>query len=96
VQHENSSHAHDELDERHGHEEGESIIIKKLAPNEMLAKEMNESGIIAEAVAQGMHPIENGPYYSHMFGMNSRFTTNRGIIKITGKNFDLVQVLQKH
>lgn len=91
MEHEHSSHSHEE----HGHDDGESLIVKKMTPNELLAKDMEKHGIIAEPVAQGTHPIEKGPSYSHMFGMNSRFTTNKGVIRVTGKNFDLVQVLQK-
>ena len=82
--------------EEHGHDDGEAAIVKKIEPNEMLSNDMNEHGVIAEHISPGTHPIESGPCYSHLFGMNSKFTTNRGIIKIRGKNFDLVQVLQKH
>jgi hypothetical protein len=94
VEHEYSHESHEE--EEHGHGDGEPVIIRKVAPNEMLANDLNEHGIIAEHVAQGTHPIESGPCYSHMFGMNSKLTTNKGVIRVRGKNFDLVQVLQKH
>jgi hypothetical protein len=97
-EHNSSSHSHGELhkEEEHGHGDGEPVIVKRLAPNEMLANDLNEHGIIAETVAQGTHPIESKPCYSHMFGMNSKFTTNKGVIRVRNKNFDLVQVLQKH
>jgi hypothetical protein len=96
VEHDHLSHSHDDSHEEHGHDDGEPIIVKKVAPNEILANDMNEYGIVAEHVAQGTHPIESGPCYSHLFGMNSKFTTNKGVIRVQGKNFDLVQVLQKH
>ncbi|AIC14718.1 hypothetical protein [Nitrososphaera viennensis] len=95
MEQEHSSHSHDSHEE-HGHGDGEPVTIKKMTPNEMLANDLNEHGIIAEHVVQGTHPIESEPCYSHMFGMNSKFTTNRGVIRVRGKNFDLVQVLQKH
>jgi hypothetical protein len=93
VEHEHS-HSH-ESHEEHGHGDGEPIIVKKLVQNEMLAQDLNDHGVIAEPAAQGTHPVEKGPSYSHMFGMNSRFTTNKGVIRVRGRNFDLVQVLQK-
>jgi hypothetical protein len=97
VEHQHLSHSSAlEEEEEHGHGESESVIVKKMRPNEILAKDMQEYGITAESLAHGSHPIESEPYYSHMFGMNPRLTTNKGIIKITGKNFDFVQVLQKH
>ncbi|HVX02373.1 MAG TPA: hypothetical protein VHA09_04400 [Nitrososphaera sp.] len=86
----------DDSHENHGHDDGEPIIVKRMAPNEMLANDLSQHGIIAEPVVLGTHPVESGPCYSHMFGMNSKFTTNKGIIRVRGKNFDLVQVLQKH
>jgi hypothetical protein len=90
VEHEHS-HSHEE----HGQGDGEPIIVKKLAPNEMLAQDLSDHGVIAEPAVHGTHPVEKGPSYSHMFGMNSRFTTNKGVIRVRGRNFDLVQVLQK-
>ncbi|HEY7507965.1 MAG TPA: hypothetical protein VH677_02455 [Nitrososphaera sp.] len=94
MEHEHSSHSHDSHEE-HGHGDGEPIVVKKLAPNEALAQDLSDHGIIAEPVAHGTHPVEKGPAYSHMFGMNSRLTTNKGVIRVRGRSFDLVQVLQK-
>jgi hypothetical protein len=74
----------------------EGTTIKRLMPNEALARELGESGIEAHPVSYGSHPLEGREFYSHLFGMNPRFVTNKGIVKIKGKNFDMVQVLQKH
>lgn len=91
MEHGHSDHAHKE---EHGHGE-ESDIITKVAPNEALAKELNEHGIVAEPVEVGKHPLEHQPYYSHKFSPSPRFVTNRGMIRIRNRNFDLVQVVQK-
>jgi hypothetical protein len=89
-------HAHsDHLHEEHGHGDEESLVIRKMAPNEALANELNEHGVIAEHVEIGKHPLESKPYYSHKLSPTPRFVTNRGMIRIRNRNFDLVQVIQK-
>ena len=88
---EHPSHSHEE----HGHDDGEPIIEKKMAPNEVLARSLNEQGIRSEPQAIGSHPLESKPYYSHKFPLTSRFVTNKGMIRVSGRNFDLVQVLQR-
>jgi len=92
VEHEHSGHSHEE----HGHADEEPIIVKKMSPNEMLAADLNDHGVVAEPVAIGTHPVEKQEYYSHKFGLNSKFVTNKGVIKVSGKNFDLVQVLERN
>ena len=87
-------HVHRESSEEHAREE--SIVVKKVLPNEMLAIALAEQGIPAQAVKTGTHPIEKQEYYSHKFGLNSKFVTNKGVIRISGKNFDLVQVLERN
>ncbi|WP_337862913.1 hypothetical protein [Nitrososphaera sp.] len=87
---------HDEQHQHGSHGDEEPVIVKKLAPNEELARDLNDHGVMAEPLALGKHPLEHKPYYSHKFAMNPRFATNRGMIRIRGKNFDLVQVVQKH
>lgn len=89
-------HSHGHAGEEHGHGGEESIIVKKLAPNEVLASSLSAHGVITEPVAAGTHPLESKEYYSHKFGFNSKFTTNRGMIRVRGRNFDLVQVLQRN
>jgi hypothetical protein len=92
VEHAHSEHSHEE----HGHGDEESVLVKKMSPNEMLAADLNEHGVLADTVAVGTHPVEKQEYYSHKFGLSSRFVTNRGVIRISGKNFDLVQVLERN
>ncbi len=92
MEHAHSEHSHEE----HGHGDEEPVVVKRMSPNEMLAADLNQHGISAEPVAIGTHPVEKQEYYSHKFGLNSKFVTNKGVIKVTGKNFDLVQVLERN
>lgn len=91
MEHGHSDHSHEE----HGHGDEESLVFKRTAPNEALANDLNEHGIIAEPMEVGKHPLEHQPYYSHKFSPSPRFVTNRGMIRIRNRNFDLVQVVQK-
>ena len=46
----------------------------------------------------GLLEIEKKPYYSYLFAMSPRITTNRGCIRLEGngrRNIDFVQVIQK-
>jgi hypothetical protein len=91
-----SSHAGSH-EEEHGHGDAESIIIKRVAAHEKLAQEMKKSGIDCEALTLGSHKLEREEaYYSHSFALSSRFVTNRGLIRVGGKNIDFVQMLQRN
>ena len=74
-------------------EEGSSLT-------ERLAEEIVENGIECKAVPDvGSLAIEEGPYYSYLFAMSPRITTNRGFIRIginSGRNIDLIQTIQKN
>ncbi len=76
--------------------EEESISI-----NERLAREINQSGIKCEAVAElGSLRIEKKPPYSFLFSLSPRIVTNRGCIRLTQENdrsnIDLIQIVQKN
>jgi hypothetical protein len=67
---------------------------------ERLAQEINENGVECKAVPDlGSLAIEEGPYYSYLFAMSPRITTNKGFIRISinsGRNIDLIQTIQKN
>ena len=67
---------------------------------ETLAQEIIENGVECKAVPDvGSLAIEEGPYYSYLFAMSPRITTNRGFIRISinsGRNIDLIQTIQKN
>lgn len=72
------------------------IIIKKLSAHEKMAEEMKQSQINAEALPLGSHPLERKQYYSQTFSMSPKFATNKGLVKIKGKNIDFIQLLQRN
>jgi hypothetical protein len=95
VEHTDSSHAG--LHEEHGHGDIEPIVIKRVAVHERLAQEMKKSGIDCEAFPLGSHELEHEQtYYSHSFALSSRLVTNKGLIRVMGKNIDFVQLLQRN
>ena len=82
--------------EEHDHGDIDPVIVKKLCANEKLAEEMKQSEIDCEALPLGSHPIERKQYYSHTFSMSPKFITNKGLVKIRGKNIHFVHLLQRN
>jgi hypothetical protein len=72
------------------------IIIKKKSAHEKMAEEIKKNQIDCEALELGSHPIERKQYFSQTFSMSPKFVTNKGLIKIKGRNIDLVQLLQRN
>jgi hypothetical protein len=79
-------------------EELPEITIKRVNLNERLAQEAkNELGIDCEAVEVNSLAIENKPsYYGYRFPMSPKIVTNRGCIKVKGKRFGLIQIIQRN
>jgi hypothetical protein len=87
------SNKREELD----HEDVDSIIIKKLSAHEKMAGEIKKkSQIDCEALELGSHRLERKQYFSQTFSMSPKFVTNKGIVKIKGRNIDYVQLLQRN
>jgi hypothetical protein len=82
--------------EEHDSRDIDPIIITKQFVHEKMAEEMKQSQIDAEALPLGSHPIEHKEYYSQTFSMSPKFVTNKGLVKIKGKNIDFVQLLQRN
>jgi hypothetical protein len=79
------------------------IILKEeeaISLNERMAQEISKNGIECKAIADiGSLPIERRSYYSYLFPLSPRVTTNRGCIRPEwdGKsNIDLIQIIQKN
>lgn len=71
--------------------------IRRINLNERLAEEIREEiGIDCEAIEPGSLPVEHKPYYSYIFPMSPKFITNRGCIRIKGKSFDIIQIIQRN
>jgi hypothetical protein len=79
------------------------IILKEeeaIGLNERMAQQISKNGIECKAITDiGSLPIERRSYYSHLFPLSPRVTTNRGCIRLEGNdksNIDIIQIIQKN
>jgi hypothetical protein len=77
-------------------EELPEIVIKRVSLNESLAQALERIGIDCKAIEVSSLAIENRPYYSYKLPMSPKIVTNRGCIKVKGKSFGLVQIIQRN
>jgi hypothetical protein len=97
VEHKTTHFAQTKSDkEEHDHGDIDPVIVKKLSAHEKMAEEMKQNHIDCEALELGSHSIERKQYYSHTFSMSPKFVTNKGLVKIKGKNIDFVHLLQRN
>lgn len=82
--------------EEHDHADIDPIIANKLSAHEKMAEEMKHHQIDCETLPLGSHSIERKQYYSQTFSMSPKFVTNKGLVKIKGKNIDFVHLLQRN
>jgi hypothetical protein len=73
--------------------ESETIVIKNWP--EKFSDILNKIGVNASPNEIGEDEVENGDYYSRCFSQTTRMITNKGSIKISGRNIDVVQIIQK-
>ena len=77
-------------------EDPDPIIIRKLSAHEKMADEIRKNDVDCEALELGSHPLERKQYFSGTFSNSPRFVTNRGLVRIKGRNIDYVQLLQRN
>jgi len=77
-------------------EELPEIVIKRVNLNESLAQAIERIGIDCKAIEVSSLAIENRPYYSYKLPMTPKIVTNRGCIKVNGKSFGLIQIIQRN
>jgi hypothetical protein len=77
-------------------EELPEIVIKRVSLNENLAQALERIGIDCKAIEVSSLAIENRPYYSYKLPMSPKIVTNRGCIKVKGKSFGLIQIIQRN
>ena len=80
---------------RYGMEDTESdtIIIKNWP--EKFTDVLNQIDVSAVPNEIGEDDVEKGDYYSRCFSQTTRMVTNKGSLKISGRNIDAVQIIQK-
>ncbi|MGI0025682.1 MAG: hypothetical protein ACREA4_11145 [Nitrososphaera sp.] len=86
---------HNEHADENEYGEIEPVVTKLTTLNQNFADEMKKAGEQCEAIELGSHPIEQKPYYSYLFPMTPRLLTNRGLVRVTGRNIEFIQVLQR-
>ena len=87
---------HEDSHEENGHGAIEPIVVKIMSSSQTMAEQMKKGGVQCDVLAFGPHPLEKGPYYSQMFALSSRLATNKGLIRVRGKNIDFIQILQRN
>lgn len=71
--------------------------IKRTNLNEDLAQQIRQQiGLDCEASEIGSLQIEHKRYYSNSFTMNPKIITNRGCILVSGKRFNIIQIIQRN
>ena len=73
--------------------ESDTIVIKNWP--EKFTDILNQIGVSATPNEVGTDDVEKGDYYSRCFSQTTRMVTNKGSLKISGKNIDAVQIIQK-
>jgi len=79
------------------------VIIKDYIPENIVIKNwpekfsdiLNEIGVSSRPNDIGEGEVEKGDYYSRCFSQTTRMVTNKGSLKVSGKNIDTVQIIQK-
>jgi hypothetical protein len=71
--------------------------VKRTHLNEDLAQQIRQQiGLDCEPSKIGSLQIEHKRYYSNIFAMSPMITTNRGCILVSGKSFDIIQIIQRN
>ena len=73
--------------------EPETIVIKNWP--EKFTDILNQIGVNAIPNEICEDDVEKGDYYSRCFSQTTRMVTNKGSLKISGRNIDAVQIIQK-
>ena len=73
--------------------ESDTIVIKNWP--EKFTDVLNQIDVSAVPNEIGEDDVEKGDYYSRCFSQTTRMVTNKGSLKISGRNIDAVQIIQK-
>ena len=75
--------------------EDEPTTFHRETVHEIFARELHETGTECEPLPIGTSTLETGPNSSNLFPLRSMGTTSRGVIRVQGRYFDFIQILQR-
>ena len=73
--------------------EPETFIIKSIP--EQFSEILKEIGVSSTPKEIATDDVEHDDYYSRVFSQTTRMVTNKGCLDVTGKNIDVIQIIQK-
>ena len=73
--------------------ESETFVIKSIP--EKFSEKLDKIGVKSSIIEIGTDDVENDDYYGRFFTQTTRMVTNKGCLKVTGKNIDVIQLIQK-
>ena len=73
--------------------ESETFVIKSIP--EQYSEKLEKIGISSSPIEIATDDVENDDYYGRFFTQTTRMVTNKGCLKVTGKNIDVIQFIQK-
>ena len=76
------------------HDSESDTFVLKTIPEEFCDK-LAEIGIDAHAEEITTDSVEKDEYYSRYFANSPRMVTNKGCLKVTNSNIDVIQIIQK-
>jgi hypothetical protein len=91
---EHSARSNDKHDKHEEEEESDTFMKQDI--NELFASQMMAKGLGAEAIPLGSLELESEEYYNNDISSNPRLITNRGCIRVKGKEVSIIQIIQKN
>ena len=73
--------------------EPETFVIK--SEPEKFSDMLKEIAITSTPKKIATDDVEHDDYYSRVFSQTTRMVTNKGCLDVSGKNIDVIQIIQK-
>ena len=73
--------------------EPETFVIK--SEPEKFSDMLKEIAIDSTPKEIATDDVEHDDYYSRVFSQTTRMVTNKGCLDVSGKNIDVIQIIQK-
>ena len=73
--------------------EPETFVIKSIP--EQFSEMLKKIGVSSIPKEIATDDVEHDDYYSRVFSQTTRMVTNKGCLDVTGRNIDVIQIIQK-